>query len=92
MKSDDELKAECNRYVNGHCSTVGCLKRGGWKQGDDYQASLERSTCDAHEIVTLRAKLALAVEALENLQSFCGDLGNRYKVDEIEEILAKIRS
>jgi hypothetical protein len=44
-----ELKAECNRYANGSCQTLYCLKRGGYQRGDkpDYDVA----TCKQHEQV-----------------------------------------
>lgn len=56
-----ELKAECNRYANGSCQTLACLKRGGYHRGDkpDY----ETATCERHEQVkaleTLLANIVL---------------------------------
>ena len=52
-----ELKAECNRYTNGQCSTLACLKRGGYQRGDkpDY----ETATCERHEqVMALETLLA----------------------------------
>ena len=45
----NELKADCNRYVNKFCSTSGCLKRGGYKLGD--KVDYEIATCKRHEQV-----------------------------------------
>lgn len=49
------LKSQCNRHVNGKCTTLACLLRGKWKDGgverqvDPYSLS----TCVPHEIVTV---------------------------------------
>lgn len=45
----NELKADCNRYANGVCTTLYCLNRGGYKRPNkpDYEAS----TCEKHEQV-----------------------------------------
>jgi hypothetical protein len=50
MTNEEWLKDQCNRYTNGQCSTLSCLRRGGYKRGQvpvDYQLA----TCHAHEIV-----------------------------------------
>jgi hypothetical protein len=46
----NELKADCNRYTNGQCQTVACLKRGGYKKGGP-QPNYEIATCDRYEQV-----------------------------------------
>lgn len=43
-------KSQCNRYVNGQCSTLGCMKRGGYKRGEPV-ADYDMATCEAHETV-----------------------------------------
>lgn len=40
------LKNQCNLYVLGQCQNSICLKRGGWKKGED----LVCATCIPHEI------------------------------------------
>lgn len=44
-----ELKADCNRYVNGNCQALVCLIRGGHERGNkpDYG----KATCERHEQV-----------------------------------------
>lgn len=94
MKSDDEIKIDCNRYQNGECHSRHCLLRGGWKPGEpvDYSVAI----CDAHEIITLRAKLAIAVTALEALaltwQTDEPHHDPTLEGDIVKEALAKIRS
>ena len=41
------LRAQCNRYVNGACTTARCLRRGGWVPGGPQSA--DDATCEAHE-------------------------------------------
>lgn len=54
-----ELKSQCNRYANGFCATLACLKRGGYKRGDTVDYSV--ATCERHEQVkALEALLANA--------------------------------
>lgn len=46
----EQQKAQCNHYMNDQCTTVACLKRGGYVRGQsvvDYRTA----TCEAHEIV-----------------------------------------
>jgi hypothetical protein len=48
----DLLKARCNRYVNGQCTTSACMRRGGWKptgEPTDYAYA----TCAEHETVQI---------------------------------------
>lgn len=95
MKTDEAIKVDCNRYHNGHCSTRACLIRGGWNQGDDYDKSLANATCDAHEIITLRDRIKIAIEALEECRRFCNEFDYEPTYNDIENIdkaLAKIRS
>lgn len=47
MNNDEFLKSQCNRYVNGYCSTRKCLVRGGWKVGMNQDVA----TCESHEIL-----------------------------------------
>ncbi len=47
-RNDEWLKQKCNRYVNGKCSTLACLQRGGYiSGGPDYR----HATCEPHEIL-----------------------------------------
>ena len=48
------LKDQCNRYVNGQCSTLSCLRRGGYKVGG---YSYDIATCNPHEIILKLTKL-----------------------------------
>ena len=41
------LRAQCNRHVNGACTTGRCLRRGGWVPGGPQSA--DDATCEAHE-------------------------------------------
>ena len=49
INSNDEfLKSKCNRYTNGFCHTLACLKRGGYK-GGSFKDDI--ATCEYHEVV-----------------------------------------
>ena len=53
-------KRECNRYVNGVCTTAACLRRGGWKPGGIQ--NVDAATCVAHETaIALAAKDAALI-------------------------------
>ena len=59
---------QCNRYVNGFCSTHRCMKRGGFVAGGDMNVA----TCEEHEIAqalrtaaTSQASVKAMREALE---------------------------
>lgn len=55
-----ELKAQCNRHVNGCCMTLSCLKRGGYKGGDKPDYSV--ATCERFEqIMAIETLLANTV-------------------------------
>lgn len=43
------VQGQCNRYLNGHCSTRRCLVRGGWSQVNG-PPDFETATCEEHEI------------------------------------------
>lgn len=46
------LKQECNRYVNGNCSTASCIRRGMQETGATFPlANYEVATCDHHKAV-----------------------------------------
>ncbi len=45
------LKNQCNRYKNGTCMTLKCMKRGGYVRGSDMKVDYEIATCNAFEIV-----------------------------------------
>ncbi len=52
MSAVDLLKAECNRYTNGHCSTRRCVKRGMEAAGARFPLTdYAISTCEHHEAV-----------------------------------------
>jgi hypothetical protein len=55
------LKTECNRLANGQCTTLACLKRGGYQLGT-APVDVSIATCEAFEmsnaIDSLRADLA----------------------------------
>lgn len=50
VNNDDWLKKQCNRYANGECQTVACLKRGKGMDGTVH-LNYENATCEAHEIL-----------------------------------------
>lgn len=41
------FRKQCNRHVNGACTTGACLRRGGWKPG--WPQNVDAATCEAHE-------------------------------------------
>ena len=43
----ERLREQCNRHVNGACTTGACLRRGGWKPG--WPQNVDAATCEAHE-------------------------------------------
>ena len=46
------LAAECNRYVNGHCSTAACVRRGMKATGMTFPLTdYAVATCGHHEAV-----------------------------------------
>jgi len=52
MKPEHEefLKSQCNRLKNGQCSTLRCLKRGGYPEKGK---TVDVATCEAYEIYLL---------------------------------------
>ena len=63
--SDDLIehhKRECNRYVNGACTTAACLRRGGWKPG--WPQNVDAATCVAHETAIALAAKDAEIERL----------------------------
>ena len=48
-QTEEWVKSQCNRYVNGHCSSTVCLLRGGYFRCEkpDYNMA----TCEAHEVM-----------------------------------------
>jgi hypothetical protein len=52
MKPEHEkfLTEQCNRLKNGQCSTLRCLKRGGYPEKGKTH---ELATCEAYEIYLL---------------------------------------
>lgn len=71
------FRKQCNRHVNGACTTGACLRRGGWKPG--WPQNVDVATCEAHEaadaldakdaeIERLRDRLASAEDALRWIQ------------------------
>lgn len=51
MKNNDNwLKEQCNRYTNGFCQTVACLKRGGYVR-DKVPVNCDVATCEPYEIL-----------------------------------------
>ena len=64
--SDDLIehhKRECNRYVNGACTTAACLRRGGWKPGGIQ--NVDAATCVAHETAIALAAKDAEIERLQ---------------------------
>lgn len=51
------LKSECNRFVNGQCTTLACMKRGGYTSG--IPGTYDQATCAEREAV-------LAIQHLES--------------------------
>lgn len=47
------LTEQCSRLKNGRCSTLGCLRRGGYV---GPPASYDIATCEAYEIFEVVAK------------------------------------
>lgn len=60
------LKEQCNRYANGQCHTITCLRRGGHLRGEpvDYNVA----TCEAHELIESLADLPALLDEVERLQ------------------------
>lgn len=61
-KAEQILSKECNRYVNGFCATLSCLKRGGFDTKNlpppipsliekSYKELVDKSTCEIHEAI-----------------------------------------
>ncbi len=65
VSATDILKAECNRYVNGHCSTARCVKRGMAATGMTFPLTdYAVSTCEHHEAVCEIERLCDLVKTL----------------------------
>lgn len=65
MRGIEWLKSQCNRYPNGYCSTVKCLKDGGYVRGDkDFDRN--RATCEPHEILLELENLKDEIKLLES--------------------------
>lgn len=62
-----ELKRNCNRYVNGVCSTRGCLRRGGWN--GEAPVDFTKATCERHEQATALETLIAAAEECERMRA-----------------------
>src|SRR5687767_11846150 len=50
MNTTEYLKSQCNRYANSECTTLSCMKRGGFVPG--VPATPEIATCEYHESIT----------------------------------------
>lgn len=67
-ENDEWLKLQCNKYVNGVCASLLCLKRGlgndrkKWKLPIDYS----KSACESHEILLELQELRHENEMLKN--------------------------
>lgn len=59
--NDKWLKSQCNRYVNGVCQTLGCLRRGGYHDGPLHY---DCATCEPHELLTELQHLRSEVQGL----------------------------
>jgi len=57
-----ELKGECNRYANGQCQTLACLKRGGYTKGDPVDYSI--ASCERHEQIDALERLPEGSEVI----------------------------
>lgn len=50
------LKDQCNRFANEKCMTLKCIRRGGFRDGND-SVDYDKSTCIPYEIYqTLKAE------------------------------------
>ena len=49
ITNDQWLKDQCNRYKNGRCQTLSCLKRGGYDRV--APVCYDIATCEAHEVL-----------------------------------------
>lgn len=59
------LKAECNRYANGHCSTAACVRRGMKATGATFPLTdYAVATCGHHEAVQEVERLREMVNCL----------------------------
>lgn len=54
------LKTQCNRYVNGICSTRRCLVRGGHESGSG-PVDFDVATCEHHELINQLDRLTGAL-------------------------------
>lgn len=80
----DWLKEQCSRLMYGQCSTLSCLRRGGYKpSGDrtaDYVSRINLATCEAYEIKqALRPAIVSAVAPVEQLLPI--------EIEELEDVL-----
>lgn len=48
-KAEKLLSKECNRYVNGICTTANCAKRG--NPNPSIPLDFNKSTCEIHEAI-----------------------------------------
>jgi hypothetical protein len=62
MKPEHEkfLTEQCNRLKNGQCTTLSCLKRGGYPEKGK---TVDVATCEAYEIYLLLKKKESKEEA-----------------------------
>lgn len=60
-KVKELLSKECNRYVNGQCTTYSCIRRAGWVRGP-YDPNI--ATCEYHE----------AIKEIEQLEKYVDEL------------------
>lgn len=70
-----ELKNQCNKYANGSCQTLACLKRGGYKRGE--KSNYEEATCERHEQVK-------ALEALEHFRSYLQTCADEHETNDMK--------
>lgn len=51
MTNEEWLRDQCNRYLNGQCATLSCLRRGGYDRDVEVKPDFDRATCHPHEVL-----------------------------------------
>lgn len=70
MSAIELLKAECNRYVNGLCSTRRCVKRGMEVTGATFPLTdYAVSTCEYHEAVQEIERLSAELQKMKDKEA-----------------------
>lgn len=54
------LRSQCNRYINGQCTTLACMIRGAWTPGNTQDVA----TCEPHETILRLTQQASELSAL----------------------------